>query len=160
MYNTHSSECLTCEDVSSDNWGLLQPLNSTTTLFIWRHFCFKAKLAKLATDTPEPSSTASTDQQCDEGKSSMVELRIRLPDGQVKRVTSVEFIFLIVLNLQTVSNWLKYWRRCVPSWTSEVFARCAEVWLLQNFKYWAPLYLDRCMFLVAYCKNSLAISQA
>lgn len=70
-------------------------------------FCFKAKLAKLAADTPEPSSTASTDQQCDEGKSSMVELRIRLPDGQVKRATSVEFLFLIVLNLQIVSNWLE-----------------------------------------------------
>ena len=59
---------------------------------MWRHFCFKAKLAKLAADTPEPSSTAATDQQCDEGKSSMdsrVELRIRLPDGQVKRVNSV-----------------------------------------------------------------------
>lgn len=37
----------------------------------------------------------------------MVELRIRLPDGQVKRVTSVEFLFLIVLNLQIVSNWLE-----------------------------------------------------
>ncbi|XP_073242302.1 uncharacterized protein [Porites lutea] len=46
----------------------------------------KAKLAKLAADTPEPSSTASTEQQCDEGKSSMVELRIRLPDGQILSV--------------------------------------------------------------------------
>jgi len=58
---------------------------------MWRHFCFKAKLAKLAADTPEPSSTAATDQQCAEGKSSMVELRIRLPDGQVLLVSSGHF---------------------------------------------------------------------
>ena len=107
MKNTLSSEGLTCEDVQSNNWGLLQPSNSITAILMWRHFWFKAKLAKLAADTSEPSSKASTEQQCDEGKSSMVELRIRLPDGQVKRVTSVEFLFLIVLNLQIVSNWLE-----------------------------------------------------
>lgn len=43
----------------------------------------KAKLAKLTEDAPEPTNTAIPDQQCNVGESSMVELRIRLPDGQV-----------------------------------------------------------------------------
>ncbi|XP_078373827.1 uncharacterized protein LOC144657354 [Oculina patagonica] len=43
----------------------------------------KAKQAKLAEDAAEPSNKAITDQQCGDGESPMVDLRIRMPDGQV-----------------------------------------------------------------------------
>ena len=45
---------------------------------------YQAKQAKLTEEPPEPSNRTIADQQGDVGKSPMVDLRIRLPDGQVK----------------------------------------------------------------------------
>ncbi|KAJ7365761.1 Thioredoxin-like protein 1 [Desmophyllum pertusum] len=47
----------------------------------------KAKHARLTENTAEPSTNVITDQQCSDGESAMVELRIRIPDGQVLSVS-------------------------------------------------------------------------
>lgn len=58
--------------------GLISFINT------WHPIIFyQAKQAKLAEDAAEPSNKAITDQQCGDGESPMVELRIRMPDGQV-----------------------------------------------------------------------------
>ena len=83
---------------------------------------YQAKQAKLTEEPPEPSNRTIADQQGDVGESPMVELRIRLPDGQVQTCDIYLTIIMIIIYSQTfpplwVDNSVHMWHRNFSIWT-------------------------------------------